>query len=342
LFSSLLKKSGIFSVDNYLCAHTPTLVVISRFFIFFSILLFIAACLTCFPQSEPAWLKPGFYAEYFLDSAPFGLILVPNSSLANSLDYKYSPLLKCNGTYRFELLHINASFARFNVTLDLTAWKPSKPDIAPWEEIEWIEFKLLQVSSVCDVDLKTLIAYKDGRKIGAFTLWGEFQAASGKIPRSFFGREVEANYYFLDDPLLPVKTPLGKFRYRYTTVIFMEKPPYFPIQLNQPYYIINTSYDRDTCLLIHGYYYTDEILLEHGILFFTEMYIKQTSVEFPQLKEQSYGFEAWHIYLALMLVGFFLPLIYGVLRRVKLLKKINVAKNLVAQIYDAVFRYLWF
>jgi len=299
------------------------LVVTSRFFtvFFFSMLLFIVTCFTCFSQSEPAWLKPGFYAEYFLDSAPFGLILVSNSSLANSLNYSYSPSLRCNGTYRFELLHINASFARFNVTLDLTAWRPSKLDIAPWEEIEWVEFKLLQASSVYDVDLETLTTYKDGRKIGVFTLWGKFQAASGKIPRSFFGREVEANYHLLDDPVLPVKTPLGKFRYRYTAVVFMEKPSDFPIGLNRPDFPINMSYDRDTCLLIHGYYYTDEILLEYGIWFFTEMYIKQTSVEFPQLKEQAYGFEAWQIYLALMLVGFFLPLIYRLLRRVKPLKE---------------------
>lgn len=280
----------------------------------------LLSIIVCFSRPEPAWLKPGFYVEYFLDSRPVGLVVISNSSLSYLRDYY--PALRCNGTYRFELLHMNYSFARFNVTLNLTAWIPAKLGLAPGEKAEWIEFKLLQTSCIYDVDLKTLMAYKEGRKVGLFPLWREFSATSGKVPcfSNFFGKEVEGDYLLLDDEFIR-ETPLGRFRHYYYVLARIEKELLdLPFQMNVQTFKIALSYDRDTCLLIHGYCYTDEILLEFGILFFYNMHITKTSVEFPQLEEQEYGFEAWQMYLVLMLIGFSLPLIHRLSKRLKSLK----------------------
>lgn len=303
------------------------MLVISKLILVFLSLFSTLSTIICYSRPEPAWLKAGFYVEYFLDAGPMGLVVVSNSSLSYLRDY--FPAIRCNGTYRFELLSVNYSFAQFNVTLNLTAWIPAERGSALGEKVEWIEFKLIQTSCIYDVDLKTLMAYKDGREVGLFPLWREFPAVSGRVPcfSNFFGKEVEGDYRLLDSEV-PVETSLGKFRHRYNVVALIEKERLdLPFQINLPEFPIVLSYDRDTCLLIHGYDYTDEILLEFGILFFHRMYIAKASVEFPQLMEQAYGFEAWQMYLAIMLIGFSLPFIYRLSKRLRLLKQLILQRK---------------
>ncbi|MGQ9596999.1 MAG: hypothetical protein ACUVQY_04500 [Thermoproteota archaeon] len=220
---------------------------------------------------------------------------------------------------------MNASFARFNITLNLTAWKPSKLDIAPGEKVEWVGFELLQASYIYEVHLETLITYKEGKEVGIFPLWKEFPSSWGKTPHllNFFGRKVEVNYTLSDDPISVVETPIGTFRHIYETSVFTETPPNLPFKIDAPFLPICAIYERDTHLLIYGgTFYIDDILLELGILCFNKMYITKTSVDFPQLKEQTHGFkvQAWQMYLTLMLVGFSLPLIYRLLKKTRMLR----------------------
>lgn len=278
-------------------------------------------------RPEPGWLKPGFYVEYFVESTRPGIWLVPNSNLYNSsLTNGQYPRLLCNGTYRFELITLNTTFARFNVSLDLNAWVPSKSMVMPGEKIEWVNFKLLQKSFTCDVDLETLITYREGRILGIFPLWRGFKASSGEVPllRNFFGRNVEANYTLLEN-FIRYETPLGAFRYVFAVHAFIETSDLPYVATPSGIFILspNSIYDRDTLLLVCGRGYMDDILFDNGILCFEEINIRETTLEFPQLEERGFELQGGEIFLGLLLAGLALPLLY------KLFKRIRITRNLV-------------
>lgn len=304
--------------------------------LFLTILFFLI-----FPQPivirlrpEPAWLKPGFYVEYFVDSTMVGLWLVPNSSLYNSLpnltgwgEIIRGGLFPCNGTYRFELIDMNATFARFNISLDLNAWKPHKRLIMPGEKIIWIPFKMLQTSFICDVNLETLAMYKDGKFIGIFPLWRSFTSQRNRtiLLLNFFGERIDANYIFLEN-MVPFETPLGTFRYVFvvSTEVKTSSLPY--VNMDPAILITNSVYDRDSSLLVFGGMYMDDILLENGILCFDWIKIKETTVEFPQLKEVVEGSskaQSGQFFLALLLTGVSLPFLYKLLMRFKIVKRFS-------------------
>ncbi|MBO3839293.1 MAG: hypothetical protein QXU09_00245 [Thermoproteota archaeon] len=300
--------------------------------LFLTILFFLI-----FPQliairlrPEPEWLKPGFYVEYFVDSTSIGLWLLPNSSLYNSLpnltglgEITRMGLYPCNGTYRFELIDMNATFARFNISLDLNAWRPHKRLIMPGEKIIWIPFKMLQTSLICDVELETLATYKDGKFIGIFPLWRSFTSQRNRtiLLLNFLGERVDANYIFLER-LVPFETPLGTFRYVF--VVNAEIVLSLPY-VNSPCILItNSVYERDSSLLVFGGMYMDDILLENGILCFDWIKIKETTVEFPQLKEEegSSFVQGVHFFLALLFMGAALPFLYKLLTRFRIVKRL--------------------
>lgn len=265
--------------------------------------------------------------EYFVESMIVGLWLVPNSSLYNSLpnltglgEITRAGLYPCNGTYRFELIDMNTTFARFNVSLDLNAWRPHKRFIAPGEEIIWIGFKMLQTSFIYDVDLETLTTYKDGRVVGIFPLWRGFTSQRGQVPLflSFFGRRIDANYTFLEN-YIPCKTPLGTFRYVFVVYTEAKAPPLPYVNLTRIFLRPNNVYDRDSFLLVSGREYMDEILLDNGIMCFDEIKVRETTVEFPQLKESGFEVQGWQVFLGLLLAGIALPLIYKLFRRIRIL-----------------------
>lgn len=277
-------------------------------------------------RPEPAWLKSGFYVEYFVDSTMVGLWLVPNSSLYNSLPnltgLETIPLYPCNGTYRFELIDMNATFARFNISLDLNAWKPHKRLIMPGEKIIWIPFKMLKTSFICDVDLETLATYKDGKFIGIFPLWRSFTSQRNRtiLLLNFFGERIDANYIFLEN-MVPFETPLGTFRHVFVVNAEIALP-LLDVNISD-ILITNSVYDRDSSLLVFGGMYMDDILLENGILYFDWIKIKETTVEFPQLKEVVEGSskaQSVQFFLALLLTGVSLPFLYKLLMRFKIVK----------------------
>ncbi|GEM_PF-3940327 len=277
-------------------------------------------------RSEPGWLKPGFYVEYFVESVRPGIWLVPNSNLYNSslINGQHSRLL-CNGTYRFELITMNTTFARFNISLDLNAWVPSKSKIMPGEKIDWMVFKLLQKSFMCDVDLETLVTYREGKILGIFPLWRGFKASSGEVPLllNFFGRKFEANYTLIEN-FIPYETPLGTFKYVFAVHTFIEMLdlPYVATPSGIFILLPNSIYDRDTLLLVCGRVYMDDILFDNGILCFEEMNIRETTLEFPQLEEHGFEFQGGQIFLGLLLAGLTLPLFF------KLFKRARIARNL--------------
>jgi len=307
-----------------LCKSFWRVYYLSRFLIvvtFFSILLQPVDV-----KPKPAWLKPGFYVEYFVENMlPPGILFVSNSYLYNlSLKDERYPPYYCNGTYRFELVGMNATFARFNVSLDLNAWRSNQTKVMPGEKIIWVEFKLIQTSFLCDVDMETLTVYRDGRRIGFFPLWRSFASRSGKIPLflDFFGRRIDANYTFLEN-VIPYETPIGTFKYVFVSSSFVEPPYNIPYLLMTPnFFIPNNVYDRDTLLLVCSRGYMDEILLDHciGILYFDEVNIRKTNVVFPQLKEESLEVYGWQFFLGLLIVGLLLPLLYKLFRKIRMLE----------------------
>ncbi|MBO3799515.1 MAG: hypothetical protein FGF52_00430 [Candidatus Brockarchaeota archaeon] len=299
--------------------------------LFLTILFFLI-----FPQPitirlrpEPEWLKPGFYVEYFVDSTSIGLWILPNSSLYNSLpnltglgEITREGLYPCNGTYRFELIDMNATFARFNVSLDLNAWRPHKRLIMPGEKIIWIPFKMLQTSFTCDVELETLATYKDGKFIGIFPLWRSFTSQRNRtiLLLNLFGKRVDANYIFLEK-LVSFETPLGTFRYVF--VVDAEIVLSLPYVNSPCIFTTNSVYERDSSLLVFGGMYMDDILLENGILCFDWIEIKETTVEFPQLKEERSSFvQGGHFFLALLFAGVALPFLYKLLIRFRIVKRL--------------------